>query len=62
MSIKMNYKCHECGEETNIVQSDDPYGNSGYMICCSHCGYEAGNFETVSDAELIIKINNKDLK
>lgn len=58
----MSYKCHECGEETNIIQSDNQHGENGYMIRCSQCGYEAGNFETISDAELVIHANIEDLK
>lgn len=56
MTIK--YTCHDCGDETKIIQSHDQTSNTyGFIIQCLNCGYEAGLFDTIEDAEFIINSN-----
>lgn len=51
------YQCHDCGEETKIIAGTSTEGAHGFIIQCPHCGYEAGLFRTIKDAEFIINSN-----
>ncbi|ENG4187402.1 hypothetical protein ABT230_004235 [Providencia rettgeri] len=51
------YKCHDCGEETKIIAGTSIEGAHGFIVQCPHCGYEAGLFRTIKDAEFIINSN-----
>ncbi|MCT6517542.1 hypothetical protein GY03_09705 [Proteus vulgaris] len=51
------YQCHDCGEETKIIAGTSAEGYHGFIIQCSHCGYEAGLFRTIKDAEFVINSN-----
>ncbi len=54
------YQCHDCGDETKIIQSYDQTSNTyGFIIQCLNCGYEAGLFDTIEDAEMVIKCNSQ---
>ncbi|MEY0290932.1 hypothetical protein AB7303_18665 [Providencia rettgeri] len=51
------YTCHDCSEETKIIAGTSTEGVQGFIIQCPHCGYEAGLFNTIEDAEFIINSN-----
>ncbi|HHR6017829.1 TPA: hypothetical protein ACS7Z7_001474 [Providencia alcalifaciens] len=52
------YQCPDCGDEIKITQSHDQTSNTyGFIIQCLNCGYEAGLFDTIEDAEFIINSN-----
>ena len=57
---RKKYQCHDCGDETKIIQSHDQTSNTySFIIQCLNCGYEAGLFDTIEDAEMVIKCNSQ---